>query len=351
MKCLENIIGITRDHCPCYTANLTQDLIEKMGVSKSGLYLDELEGGVFLRNVVKLDKCMKFVEMQFKAIESAKQYFERDLLMKFNEKYHQTKKGFLGAIGQASFSGSIFTNKRLQYLKIKAVSDGLLQIDNVRIIVGTTITTDVQLVGMKQGESQGTIIAEALGVTLNAGMYTGTGLKAIVPLVSNGEYQDYYIVYDNQGANVRDTKISCGCSGGNGWEQFINVVGGQTDSYSDFNNGNTDTFSHGILVDSSIRCGVGALVCDDYDASEVIALGVAHAIRYKAGELLIENILNSGEVNAFTLLGNERLWGKRNHYIKEYNTMMDYIVATVDTSRSDCYICSGNDIKVTTLLI
>ena len=96
-------------------------------------------------------------------------------------------------------------------------------------------------------------------------------------------------------------------------------------------------------MDVQIKCETGTLICREYDGNDAIALVTAFAIQYKAGELVIENVMNSGEVNRFTMLRNEQLWGKRNHFRKEYFDRIDYLSKVIDVSSSDCFICRSDD--------
>ena len=71
MDCLTNIIGVTQNNCPCLQNGLNAEQIEELSMSKSGIFLEELEGGLFLRDVVQLDKCLTFINIQKNAINTA----------------------------------------------------------------------------------------------------------------------------------------------------------------------------------------------------------------------------------------------------------------------------------------
>ena len=80
----------------------------------------------------------------------------------------------------------------------------------------------------------------------------------------------------------------------------------------------------------------------DFENNE-IAIATASAIRYKAGFYIIEKILASGNINRYTMTDRERLMGKKNTYIKEYNTYIDWIAQNVNTNINDCLICNDID--------
>ena len=338
MECLNEIIGVTNSFCNCFNGNLTPELIAKMKVSKSGLYLDGLEGGILLRNVTQLDKCKSFVEMQFEAIEEAKKAFTKDAMRKLTERYKSSKRNFIGDIGKMAFTQTLNTSQRLQFLKINAVSDGIFKINRVRLIANISVDSHYWLIGMNNGDTIGEIISEGDFQT-DAGNYISLDIQAELPLVKNGNYQTYFIVWESNGASPRDTKWDCGCPSGNGFEDFINVSGGEASDFTRLNTNPNDIFTHGMVVDAELRCGLGNIICEEFNREEAIPMSVAYAIRYKAGELLIENIMNSGEVNRYTMLANERLWGKRNHFISKYEEHLGWSTDVMDITSSDCFLC------------
>lgn len=338
MECLNDIIGVTNSFCNCFNGNLTPELIAKMKVSKSGLYLDGLEGGILLRNVAQLDKCKSFVEMQFEAIEEAKKVFVKDAMRKLTERFKSSKKNFIGDIGRMGFTQTLNTSQRLQFFKLKAVSDGILKINRIRIIANIETDSHYWIVGMNNGDTLGEVITEGDFQT-SEGNFVNLNIEAELPLLKNDLYQTYFIVWESNGASPRDTKYSCGCPSGNGFEDYLDVSGGEASDFTQLNSVQSDVFTHGIIIEAELKCGLGNLICNEFKKEEAIPMSVAYAIRFKAGELLIENILNSGEVNRYTMLANERLWGKRNHFIAKYEEHLGWSTDMMDISSSDCFIC------------
>ena len=119
LECLNGIIGVTKDFCQCLHGQISQEDFNALKESKSGLYLDNVEGGLFLRNVPQLDKCKSFLDIQVQAIETAKKFFFADILAELNLKYQVRKTNFVGEIGKVSYTSTMQTNKRLQFLKLK----------------------------------------------------------------------------------------------------------------------------------------------------------------------------------------------------------------------------------------
>ena len=344
MECLEQIIGITKDNCPCIQKDLTTEEIQELGISKSGLFLEELEGGLFLRNVVQLDKCKTFLEIQKSAIETAKKHYETDLLGKLNQKFQVKKTAFIGDIGRPSYTGSLDVSERLQFLKIAANkdSDAIVHLNSVRIFLNQDTTTKFWLYEIEEGQTEGRIILENEVSSQN--QILAIPINAQLPLKRRGIYLNYYLIFERLGeVKPRNIKVSCGCSGGDGFSKFIQVSGGQSEGFSSLSTSSNDQFTHGFSIDVQIKCEAGNLICREYDGNDAISLVTAFAILYKAGELVIENVMNSAEVNRFTMLSREHLWGKRNHFRKEYFDRIDYLSKSIDVSSSDCFICRSDD--------
>src|SRR5690606_5483347 len=100
MECLENIIGITNSDCPCVIDGLTPEEVAKLRESASGLYLDELEGGVNIRSLEMLDACQNMAEMALGARDTATKKLKDDIIVALQSKYKSGKKSYVGSIGR-----------------------------------------------------------------------------------------------------------------------------------------------------------------------------------------------------------------------------------------------------------
>ena len=81
------------------------------------------------------------------------------------------------------------------------------------------------------------------------------------------------------------------------------------------------------------------MFCAEYKATEAIAVTMAHAVRFKAGYLLIEEVLKSPDVNRFTTMDRTYLWGKRNHFDKDNMNRIAYLTETIDVYAFNCFVC------------
>lgn len=114
--------------------------------------------------------------------------------------------------------------------------------------------------------------------------------------------------------------------------------------------------ANGLIFNIEVFCKVSELICKDDTQldfeNDKVSMSMAYAIRYKSGELLLEMVLASGQVDRFTLLDNTRLWGKRNHYVKQYNEHTAWICSKVDITQNDCLACDNSeDLQITGILV
>lgn len=346
MDCLSEIIGITNTDCPCIIDGLEPSEIEAIRRSTSGLYLDELEGGLSMRGVSQIDSCQDFAQMSLGARDVAVKKLYADIMATLNQKYKTSKGSFTGSIGRPSYTANINVSNRYQYLRLRPLefTDALLKVSAIRLIVDRVIDTTVKIIQTQTDGNQGTeIFSQA--VTTGANTYTNIPLGAAaleLPLVVNGEIQEYYVVWDRgtTEAKPKDLKISCNCGGGvTGFDKYVHVQGGEMDNIDMLGIKTKGGFTQGLSLDVDIRCVPGKLICREYDNDNAIAVTMAWATMYKAGEILIESVMGSAEVNRYTMMNREYLWGKRNHFRKEYDSRIMYLSTVIDVSSSDCFIC------------
>lgn len=350
MECLSEIIGITNSDCPCTVEGLTPGEIESLKKSVSGLYVDELEGGINMAGVQGVNNCQNFAQMSIKARDTAIKKLSSDIMVALSLKYKSAKSAFVGTIGRPSYVSTLSADKKYQFMRIQPNigTDAVIAVNGFRIIADRADTVKAMVISAARGSNQGNIVFEQT-VDLLPNVYTAVNIADLpeIPLVIGGETMDYYFVWE-RGANEarpKDVKIDCNCgSEASGFKNYAMVQGGQIDDLSNLYGGARENYSRGISLDVDIRCKPGNLICREYDRENAIAVTMAWATMYKTGEMLIESVLNSGEINRYTMMNREYLWGKRNHFRKEYDGRIEYLASVIDVSSSDCYICRENRI-------
>lgn len=349
LECLTNIIGVTTSENQCITQGLTIDQKASIKLSTSGLFLDDLEGGVHLKAVTNADATKGFYNMATGAITGAVRRLEDDLIVAINNKYRKSRKNFEGTIGRMSFATSLNVSGTFQGLRLRAsdYGDAVITISRINIIVNQTETFILYVYKVLQGETLGEIVTQ---YAVNATANTYTTITPTDPLklqlTDQGNTYDYYFIWSRTEANgafPKDTKIKCSTcekSNGAGIGEFIEAKGIQyTGTLGDFQGVITDEYSHGLILDASIRCDNERLFCREFKEDDAVSVTMAWASLYKAGELLIEEVLKSPDVNRYTTMDRTYLWGKRNHFKKNYEDRITYLAATIDVTASNCYVC------------
>lgn len=351
MTCLQNVFGITNSDCPCITGALSADQTADVKKSTSGLYLDDVEGGVSMKGLGNVDSCLSFYQFATKARDNGIQRMQDDLVIAINNKYKKDKNAFSGQIGRMSYAQTLGLTKNVQGIRIRPNewSDASITISRINIVLNDIIVgLPVKIWRVPVDTVMGDLVATFNVTTVANGYVTIPDnapaiLPLLLPFVYNNMEVEYWITYDltGQTARPKDTALECVTCNKNisPYSDYVTIYGAQLDSTSNFSNSLYDQYSHGLIVDVDIRCNNEKLVCREFNEEDAISITMAYATRFKAAELLIEYVLGSPDVNRYTTMAREYLWGKRNHFRSEYDNRVIYLAATIDVTSSNCYVC------------
>lgn len=352
LNCLTDIIGVTTSDSECIVEGLTESQKTTLKTSLSGLYLDDLPGGVHMKALKTVDATKGFYPMATGAIANAKKALEDDLIVALNSKYKKGRKNFIGQAGRMSFAQTLNSMADLQGIRLRPVdyNDGVITLSKITLIGNITQAVTVYLLRALYEQNEGEVL-DTFPINTTANAYTSifvdqsTGGRKL-PLVIDGDMVEYWIYFDRNQAGgflPKDNKITCStCGSANTLKlkDFLDVRGVAFSSISNLKAASSDDYSHGFTLDLSIKCDNEKLFCGQYQEDDAIATTMAHAVRFKAGELLIEEVLKSPDVNRYTTMAREYLWGKRNHFRAEYESRIQYLAnEAIDVTASNCYVC------------
>lgn len=360
MKCLDGIVGGFNTDCDCATANCTPEQIAELQQSASGLYVDEVEGGITLKSVKGADACKDLCQTFIDAINEAEQRTANDVSVALGSLYKQNKQKYIGVIGEKKSTGFATVNSLFAGLKLFPNStDGVVKVTAVSLLIGQTAQVDINI-GYANPHNREAGITLLKTITIDAAANLVSTYKftepLLLPLTVNYDPAEYYFYYSTQTPAVtpRNNKLSCNC--GNVLylqRQFVQSYGVELSYPDDVSSAITNgTYANGISLDVEMICDTGLFMCREFDAQDAISLTLAYAVQYKAAEIVIEKVLRSPEINRYTMMNREYLWGKRNHFRKEYQDRIAYIGQNTDITNTDCFICkvTSNDLMVMGIL-
>lgn len=353
LTCLKEVVGVTLSDCQCIIQGVDSETLAKLRASTSKLYMDDLEGGVHLKALNHVEACKTMSQMALNVRDNAIKRVEDDLLIAINNRYKKEHKNFNGQIGRMSYAQSLAVQRNWQGIRIRPndYSDAVIRMSKLQIILNQAVTVTVRLMQVPLDSVMG-IELFAWPVTTTANAYTDVPIGSdpiSMPMMVKGELVEYYLLYDISEPGVpvmpKDTAVQCSTcpSGAVRFSEYISVWGVQLNNINSLNDKLTDQFSRGLILDVQISCDNETLMCREYNDEDAVALTMAYATWYKSGELLIEEVLKSPDVNRYTTMAREYLWGKRNHFRKEYESRIVYLASVIDVTASNCYVCRDTE--------
>lgn len=326
----KNIFGLSAKAPECFT---TETAITKAEIetSDSGLYLDELDD-LNLNMAGAAFDCSEgnIFELMDKAKKNALLELQTSLLAGLSGTAKQRRTPFIGLIGSEASKGTV------------AASDG----DVLRLILKPTLPKSVIL----KIKRIGLLLDSDAVVQVNIPT-TGQAFEVVTAARTPSYYQfpkgeeliinlsDEYgtanqveFNYTVQGFRPLANLASCGCG------QRDQVLGAFFEGGSIISQQ-----ANGILLDVEITCDPKNVIILNYEQNPAASAVLAKSALLKTAELLIERINSSDNINRYTMLDSQYLWGKRNHFRKEYQDRISWLLTSegLDLSKDSCFVCKS----------
>jgi hypothetical protein len=349
--CFEEVIGLTRKEDIC-----VDGYEEEYSYSDSGLYLDELQG-TSLRILNHTGGNYGIWEKMLNARENAVLTFKVDVMQKILQTKESARSRFFGDIGGKSFSSKMTAST---YHGIRVYSDiigGAYTLRGISFILDTTENITLYIYSGDDMED-GALPLYTITTNSTGGLLTSLQgrprYNALTPieLPLNG---DYYFLYETTGQPYNN-RLTCNCGGfkwcfnlqspcmrpsRDKWTEWAMAGGVHGDDLTIRDDWSTSREAEGMILHGDFGCDTLGILCSDHSDWEnnQVDLAIAHAINFKAGSFLAGYIMDSEEVNRYTLLGIDGLTANMAYYEERYNVMLDFIAANIELDRNECMKC------------
>lgn len=341
--CLKNVIKLSRTQCECFDNGKPDDY----NSGQSEVYLDELDG-LQLEPLLASEGCEQgsLWDMMARARANATMEFKTDLLMCINSNMQSRRHNFQGIIGDAAQNATLnlTTDRAGIVIRPYEILGGYFELKRIGLLFNATSPITIKVFSNEDMENE--IASYNMNTTANVLQYVTLSEPLKLPLWSNDVNNiEYYIVYDLTGAYLpKNNKLDCGCGGRSdvSYKSWITLHGISGNVGTDYSNYSTTKEINGLLLDGIFTCDSTRLICsDEYPLDFVNGKGleIAYAIRFRAAVTLVQKILDSGEINRYTLLGREALYGKRAHFQKKYEEWLMWLCQNTTVVNTDCLMC------------
>ena len=337
--CFDSIIGFTRKEDIC-----VDDYLAEYSVSNSGLYLDELQG-MNLRILNSTGGSYGIWEKMTNAIENAISSFKIDVLREILKTKEAARQRFYGDIGGKSFTTALDSYSLRGLRMYSDIVGGTYTLYGVSLILDQTGVADFSIY-----DDFGTVWYNG-NLNHTAGKITYNAITPLaLPLTGN-----YYFIYDANG-DPYNNKLTCNCGGfkwcfninhpcfkhsRDRWTEWAMVAGIYSNSDPVMSNWPTTRDAQGMILNGDFGCDTLGILCSEHSdwVGNEIDLSIAYAILYKAGSFLSAYIMDSEEVNRYTLLGIDGLTANMVYYEERYKVMLEFIAANIELDRNECLKC------------
>jgi hypothetical protein len=178
--------------------------------------------------------------------------------------------------------------------------------------------------------------------------------NAITPIQLNLN-GNYYFVYQTSGLPYNN-RLTCNCGGHkwcfnieqpcfrqsrDKWTEWSMAGGIHGVDINERDDWSLSREAQGLILHGEYGCDTLGILCSehsDWTGNETDS-AIAWAILFKAGSFLTGYIMDSEEVNRYTLLGIDGLSANLQYYEERYKVMIDFIASNIELDRNECLKC------------
>ena len=347
MECIKNIIGISETECDCFIPDLNAGQPEGWYmVSDSGLFLDQLEGIVSLRQVKGSASCnRKIGSIYAEASRNGLKYVVDDFIKGIYEKYKPERGAFKGRVGGKAFNKNLILNKRYAgaRLIVSRIPDGFVKIKGIGTIFDRKGSVSVIILKRYQDYDTYEQIGDPIILNTSPGRHEDNLFEEPIILPAyDGEAQtiNYYFLYEIGEINPKDNNNSCGCGKKEiEWRKYGNITGIIGEDLNKLRNFTVSSKMNGLTFDLEAGCDVTGLICSMYPNNQAFSTVLAHAVRYREAMIVQRAVADSDEITRESMLNIQSIGRTYNIFQAEYYKRAQWLIDHVDLSENGCFSC------------
>lgn len=356
LDCLSNLVGLTDKDCACFDES-KPDGFDDLNVSETGYYLTDEDYGLPLLDAIfsgiDCGDENNIYSVMARARANAINAVYTDLQAALLKYYDKTIQPFSGLIGQRKATSTKTINSSIagQLIRPQPIKDAAFVVTHIWVGVNNAGALDVTF---SSNDPDFTEYAQTVTVT-TPGAFQKFPLTTPVRLdLYSRNVQDggccstcglrYSVSYPISGGLKPLNNVYSCCGGSNAhWKPYMQVGGFDTDDLAallDNCGYSCNSYGNGLVLEGYMTCDNLQWLCEleelnGYDFRDVLA----RTIQFKATQFLAQHILDSTNINYWTTLNRESLYGKRNHAKSLFETNVLWMASNLPNHATGCYKC------------
>ena len=343
LECLTGLVGLSQRDCDCVSGGQPSGWND----SVTGYYLDDHVYGFPVKEALYANiDCGNttiwntLAEARTNGIRDMK----NDLLQALGTERESNVVNWQGLIGKTDGSGSYISGSTKVGIQLRPrmrLRDTYFMVKALWININATKAVTM---GISSNANNGgyTAVTQSVNVTANTWTRCEFTSEQSLPMYLEGT-QDlrYDLYYEPDGSQSRQNKIWC--CGKPAWMQHFDYGTFSLSSLPTDDILPTGSEGYGIAVEGYFTCNKLDWICnlEEMNGLDLRDL-IGRLIQYRSAIYLITSVLKSGQVNKYTLMGQEGLYRQRSSLKGWYENDIRWVAQHLPSGVTSCWGCEKN---------